>query len=59
MSDDLTPDQLRHLRLRAQRLVPRLELSPLPVAQVAADICGLQAQDAAAGALSAWTGAPL
>jgi len=52
---DLSPRQLRQLRLRSQRLEPRARLSDLPPHEVVRDVVAVQAQDAAAAALSVWT----
>jgi hypothetical protein len=45
----MTPEETRRLRLRAQRLEPRLEGS---AADVVRAVCGIQAQDARAAALA-------
>lgn len=55
MARSLSDDQVRRLRLRAQRLHPQQARSAANVAQVLKDICGVQAQDAAAAALSVRT----
>jgi hypothetical protein len=52
---NLSLPELLYLRMRAQRLAPREALSVIPAAQVVREVCALQAQDASAAALSAWT----
>jgi hypothetical protein len=52
MSRQLTGDQVRRLRLRAQQLDDWGNRPALGVAQVVSKLCGVQAQDAAAAALS-------
>ena len=52
MSRSLSDDQARRLRIRAQQLVAARTRSKRGVAQVVRDVCGVQAQDAAAAALS-------
>ena len=51
MSISLSDDQLRFLRLRAQRLTPRQPGEVIGVAQVVKEVCGIQAQDASAATL--------
>ncbi len=48
----LSNDQVRLLRLRAQRLTPRSRDSVSDVALLVKEICGIQAQDARAAALA-------
>ena len=48
----LSPDQVRRLRQRAQRLGPRLPDSVDGVARVVKDVCGVQAQDPSAATLA-------
>ena len=48
----LTDDQLRFLRLRAQRLTHQQHGEVISVAQVVKEICGIQAQDAFAARLA-------
>ena len=48
----LSNDQVRFLRLRAQRLIPQPEDNITSVAGVVKDLCGIQAQDARAAALA-------
>jgi hypothetical protein len=48
----LSNDQLRFLRLRAQRLTPQQPGEVINVAQVVKEVCGIQAQDAAAATLA-------
>ena len=48
----LSDDQLRFLRLRAQRLTPQHPGETLGVAQVVEEVCGIQAQDASAATLA-------
>ncbi len=52
---DLSLRQLRLLRLRSQRLEPRSLLSDLPPEGVVEQVVAVQAQDAAAAALSIWS----
>src|SRR6266487_4519633 len=52
MSISLSDDQLRFLRLRAQRLTPRKQGEVIGVAQVVKEVCGFQAQDASAATLA-------
>ncbi len=52
MSITLSDDQLRFLRLRAQRLTPQHPDEVIHVAQVVKEVCGIQAQDASAAALA-------
>lgn len=48
----LSDNQVLLLRLRAQRLIPQQPAAVTGVAQVVKDLCGIQAQDAPAAALS-------
>ncbi len=48
----LSDDQLRFLRLRAQRLTPQHPGETIGVAQVVKEVCGIQAQDASAARLA-------
>ena len=48
----LSDDQLRFLRLRAQRLTPQYPGETIGVAQVVKEVCGIQAQDASAATLA-------
>src|ERR1700730_10782710 len=48
----LSDNQVRTLRQRAQRLTPQLSVAETSVAQVVKDLCGIQAQEAPAAALS-------
>ena len=48
----LSDIQVRTLRLRAQRLTPQPSGAETSVAQVVKDLCGIQAQEAPAAALS-------
>jgi uncharacterized protein YcaQ len=48
----LSDDQVRLLRLRAQRLSPQSADAAASVAQVVHDLCGIQAQDALAATLA-------
>lgn len=50
----LSPQQLRLLRLRSQRLAPRSRLSDLPPEGVVQEVVAVQAQDAYAAVLSVW-----
>jgi hypothetical protein len=52
MSITLSNDQMRFLRLRAQRLTPQQPDEVLNVAQVVKEVCGIQAQDAFAATLA-------
>ena len=52
MSISLSNDQLRFLRLRAQRLTPQQLDEVIHVAQVVKEVCGIQAQDAFAATLA-------
>jgi hypothetical protein len=52
MSIHLSDDQLRFLRLRAQRLTPQPPDEMIHVAQVVKEVCGIQAQDAFAATLA-------
>src|SRR6516164_899074 len=52
MSIHLSDDQLRFLRLRAQRLTPQQPGEVIHVAQVVKEVCGIQAQDAFAATLA-------
>jgi DNA glycosylase AlkZ-like len=52
MSITLSDDQLRFLRLRAQRLTPQHPDEVIHVAQVVKEVCGIQAQDAFAATLA-------
>ena len=52
MSITLSDDQLRFLRLRAQRLTPQRPDEVIHVAQVVKEVCGIQAQDASAATLA-------
>lgn len=52
MSISLSDDQLRFLRLRAQRLTPQHTGNVIGVAQVVKEVCGIQAQDASAATLA-------
>jgi len=52
MSISLSVDQLRFLRLRAQRLTPQRPDEVIHVAQVVKEVCGIQAQDASAATLA-------
>jgi len=49
---NLTPQQLRLLRLRAQRLVPSRDAPPATPAQILSAVVGVQAQELKAGLLS-------
>jgi hypothetical protein len=50
----LAPDQIRHLRLRAQHLVPAGTGASVGVAQLLNDVCGVQAQEPSAAVLAVW-----
>jgi winged helix DNA-binding protein len=52
MSITLSDDQLRFLRLHAQRLIPQRSDEMMGVAQVVKELCGIQAQEASAAALA-------
>jgi len=52
MSISLSDDQLRFLRLHAQRLTPQQPGEVIGVAQVVKEVCGIQAQDASAATLA-------
>src|SRR6266516_733710 len=52
MSISLSDDQVRLLRLRAQRLIPQSAGATTSVAQVVKELCGIQAQDALAAILA-------
>jgi hypothetical protein len=52
MSITLSDDQLRFLRLRAQRLTHQQHGEVISVAQVVKEVCGIQAQDASAATLA-------
>ena len=52
MSISLSDDQLRFLRLRAQRLTPLQKGGMIGVTQVVKEVCGIQAQDAFAATLA-------
>lgn len=52
MAIALSSDQVRHLRLRAQRLMPQASGASAAVSQVVQEMCGIQAQDASAAALA-------
>ena len=47
----LSGDQLRLLRIRAQRLTPQQPGTVAGVAQIVRELCGIQAQDARAATL--------
>ncbi len=48
----MSDDQVRRVRMRAQRLFPVRDGLSVTTAQVLADVCGVQAQDAMAAALA-------
>lgn len=48
----LSNDQLRFLRMRAQRLTPQQQGEVMGVAQVVKEVCGIQAQEASAATLA-------
>src|SRR5260370_38602200 len=48
----LSNDQVRFLRLHAQRLTPQQPNEVIGVAQVVKEVCGIQAQDASAATLA-------
>ncbi len=52
MAITLTTDQVRFLRLRAQRLTPQPPGEATSVVQVVREMCGIQAQDASAATLA-------
>src|SRR6266699_1525135 len=52
MAISLSDDQVRLLRLRAQRLTPRSGDGVSDVGLLVKDLCGIQAQDARAAALA-------
>ena len=52
MSITLSDDQLRYLRMCAQRLTPQRAVETIGVAQVVKGVCGIQAQDASASKLA-------
>jgi hypothetical protein len=52
MSNPLSDNQLRFLRMRAQRLTPQQPDEVMGVAQVVKAVCGIQAQDALAATLA-------
>jgi hypothetical protein len=52
MTISLSDDQLRFLRLRAQRLTHQQTGEVIDVAQVVKEVCGIQAQDAPAATLA-------
>jgi hypothetical protein len=52
MAISLSDNQLRFLRLRAQRLTPQQPDEVMGVAQVVKEVCGIQAQDASAATLA-------
>src|SRR5436309_14631059 len=52
MAISLSNDQVRFLRLRAQRLTPQPPDEVTGVAQVVKEVCGIQAQDASAATLA-------
>src|SRR2546421_3087502 len=52
MAIALSDDQIRILRLRAQRLAPQQPGASTSVAHVVKEVCGIQAQDANAAALA-------
>ncbi len=52
MTISLSDDHVRFLRLHAQRLLPHTLATSTSVAQVVKEVCGIQAQDAAAAALA-------
>src|SRR5947209_7629394 len=52
MAISLTDNEVRRLRLQAQRLDPQWLKPATPVVQVAREVCGVQAQDSAAAALA-------
>ena len=51
-STSLSENQVRRLRLRAQRLIPFLAAPGISVEQVLTEVCGVQAQELAAARLS-------
>jgi Winged helix DNA-binding domain len=55
MSISLSDDQLRFLRMRAQRLTPQQPDEVMDVAQVVKAVCGIQAQDVYAATLAVRT----
>ena len=52
MTVPLSPEDLRRLRLRSQRLAPRPAASAATVADLVRQLCGIQAQDPSAAALA-------
>ncbi len=52
MSISISDNQLRFLRLHAQRLTPQQPGEVIGVAQVVKEVCGIQAQDASAATLA-------
>ncbi len=52
MSITLSDDQHRFLRMRAQRLIHPKQVEKIGVAQVVKEVCGIQAQEAPAAALT-------
>ena len=52
MTITLSGDQVRFLRLHAQRLTPHAATGATSVVQVVRDMCGIQAQDASAATLA-------
>lgn len=52
MPVSISDEQLRFLRLRAQRLIPHQRDNVISVAQVVKEVCGIQAQEAPAAALA-------
>jgi len=54
MKITLSPDQIRHLRMRAQRLKPAETKPSIGAAQLLANVCGVQAQEPSAAVLAVW-----
>src|SRR6266700_6168424 len=52
MTVSLSDDQLRFLRLHAQRLTPQQPDEVIGVAQVVKEVCGIQAQDTSVATLA-------
>src|ERR1700730_10617223 len=52
MPISLSDEQVRALRLRAQRLAPQQAGATTSIAQIVREMCGIQAQDASAAALA-------
>ena len=51
----LTTDQIRRLRMRSQRLHPRMAPDPIEPPRLVRDLCGIQAQEPRSAVMAVWT----